>query len=174
MTTSSLAGTELTWSYPDRTARAFVLHVGDRQVGRLHFDTATSACATAEFEGTWWRFEASASAYPAVRIHAEDADEAIGEFTACPTGGGVVEFRNGARYRWVREHVWSLHWCFRCAEQKSRVCISLESGPLVRGGKLAICAEAADREEMPVLVLLAWYLRVQDFARLSDSIIVAD
>ena len=56
------------------------------------------------------------------------------------------------------------------AEQKSSVCLSQEAGPLMQGGKVSVCCGAADLPETPVLLLLAWFLRIMDFEMLMEGI----
>ena len=55
-------------------------------------------------------------------------------------------------------------------EQKSSVCLSQETGPLTQGGKVSVCCGAADLPETPVLLLLAWFLRIMDFEMLVEGI----
>ena len=40
------------------------------------------------------------------------------------------------------------------------------------GGKVAICSDAMHNEETPVLILLAWYLRILEVLRMSESVLV--
>jgi hypothetical protein len=52
------------------------------------------------------------------------------------------------------------------------VCLSQQSGPLASGGKVMVCSNAVHLAETPILVLLAWYLRVLAFEKLTESIFV--
>jgi len=50
------------------------------------------------------------------------------------------------------------------------VCLSQEAGPLRQGGKVSVCRGAADRPETPILLLLAWFLRIMDFEMLVEGL----
>jgi hypothetical protein len=82
----------------------------------------------------------------------------------------MVSFDSGVRYRWKKADMWSGKWCFRHAERKSCVCLSQDAGPMVQGGRVSVCCGAADLPETPVLLLLAWFLRIMDFEMLVEGI----
>jgi len=166
-------GRELAWSSPQAGQRAFVLRAGEKEVGRLQFEDGVGGRSTAELDGRRWTFERTGAFYPSVTIYAEGASEPVAEFIPRLAGcGGVVSFASGVRYCWNRAHVWSASWCFRREGERSSVCVTQEAGPLKSGGKAIVCCDAAPLAETPVLVLLAWYLRVLMFARMAESIVV--
>ena len=173
MTTSSaLASSEIAWAYPDRAHPAFVLRAGREEIGWLRFEKDIGAQSTAELEGHRWTLEHNGLHHPRVTIRDQASNRAVAEFTPCLTGGGVARFPNGRLFCWTREHIWSGTWCFRCKENKSTVCVSQETRPLTAGSRVTVCSDAAQLEEAPVLVLLAWYLRVLEFEMLTESVVV--
>jgi hypothetical protein len=162
---------EFAWSFPETNDTAFVLRAEGKPVGWLRFAREEGALSTAEWEGCRWTLERRGLFHPSVTVRSEQSDEAEAVFTSSPVGGGTVTFSSGDRYTWTREHFWSTTRCFRPQDNSSAVCLSLESSPLTAGGKVTACAGAAP-SDTPILVLLAWYLRLLEFGRLSESIFV--
>lgn len=70
------------------------------------------------------------------------------------------------------ELVWSPTWCFReqGGARKSSICVSQHAGPLRAGGRVNVCGDVTGLPETPVLILLAWYLRVVEFEMLTHAI----
>ncbi len=166
---SALTASKLTWVYPEAGHPAFVLRADGEEIGWLRFEKDSEVRSSAALEGRRWTFERTAARYPCVAIRAEPFETAIAQFTPCVTGGGLVAFTDGRRYCWTREHIWSTNWCFRCKENKSAVCVSQETGSLTAGGRVIVCPDAGRLAETPILVLLAWYLRVMEFEKLLDA-----
>jgi hypothetical protein len=158
---------EFVWTFPAGDDSAFVLHAHGRAIGRLQFAKEPGGHSTAEWDGRRWIFERQGHS---VTVRAEGSEEAAAVFTPTPTGGGIAVLANGARYCWAREHIWSPVWCFHGKESRSAVCVAQQAGPLAAGGKAVICAEAAKSPDTPILVLLAWYLRVLEFQKLSECL----
>jgi len=166
--TSALANSKLTWSYPGADGHEFVLRADGAEIGRLRFTGDADVRSAAELEGQRWTFVRTAARCPRISIYAEGSETPTAQFMPCMTGG-TVSFAGGRRYCWTRAHLWSTCWCFRCEEHKSSVCVSQEAGPLAGGGQVTVCASAASLAETPVLVLLAWYLRVLEFEKLAET-----
>jgi hypothetical protein len=170
MTTSPLtAQKQMEWVYPDKAHDAYILRAGGAEVGSLRFQEGAGTTSAAEFEGRRWTFAHSGDANPTVTIRSADSGELVAEFVPNLTGG-TVSFRNGPCFTWTRLHVWGSRWCFRCKEDRSAVCVSQEAGRLAGGGKVSVCEGAAQLPATPVLVMLAWYLRILEFERLATHI----
>lgn len=159
---------DLLWVYPDPEHQGFLLHASGKPVGWFRLENEAGGDSTAEIGGQRWTFERTGPHRSHIAIRVEGAASPDAEFV--PHGmGGIVTFANGARYCWGREHIWSTRWCFRCVERQSMVCVSQEPHPLAIGTRVTICAQALERPEIPILVLLAWYLRLLEFERLEES-----
>ncbi len=50
------------------------------------------------------------------------------------------------------------------------MCLSQETGSLTQGGKVSVCCGSAGLPETPVLLLLAWFLRIMDFEMLVEGL----
>ncbi|HEV2446560.1 MAG TPA: hypothetical protein VGS58_11580 [Candidatus Sulfopaludibacter sp.] len=170
-TASSLSACELTWRYPRSENSAYELSAGGEIRGRLRFDERAGTQSTGELGGQRWTFSHSGGAHPRVTIAREGSPEVIAEFVPWLTGGGVVTFSGGPGYCWNRAGIWSTTWCFRRqGESRGSICVSQQAGPLRDGARVRICGEAAQVPETPVLVLLAWYLRILAFEILTETI----
>lgn len=171
MTIESVHATdELAWSFPEQGESAYVLHCHDKPIGWLRFEKDPGANSIAEWEGRRWTFERTGAHHAPVTMRCQGSEEAAAVFIPWSTGGGIAVLRSGARYCWNRKQVLSATYCFRGEENKSAVCVTQESGPLVAGGTVHVCADAVESPDTPILVLLAWYLRILEFQRLSESI----
>jgi len=160
---------ELIWEYPEQEGQPFILWDEGVKAGWLQFQQEPAG-STGEFRGQRWVFHYSARLHPRVTVYRGDSQSVLAEYVPCLTGGGWVSFDSGVRYRWKRADIWGGRWCFRQAEQKSSVCLSQEAGALAQGGKVTVCCGAAGLPETPVLLLLAWFLRIMDFEMLVEGI----
>lgn len=152
---------DLAWTYPEGADGAFRLHDHGEPAGWLKFDRVRSS---AGWQGRSWSFEHAGP----ITIRAASG-ELAGVFTPRPNGGGTVDLSSGRSYCWNRKHVLSRTWCFRSLDNQSTVCVSQEAGPLISGGAVTLCPQAAQSPDTALLVLLAWYLRVLEFETLSNS-----
>lgn len=172
VTLAGIGVRELLWRYPQAPDGAFELSAEGATRGWLRFDERAGAPSLAELDGRRWTLEHTSEAHPRVIVRKENADEIVAEFVPWMTGGGVVTFADGQRYCWNRSKIWSPTWCFRRQGEghAPSVCVSQQSGPLRDGGRVKICGDFAGGAEAPVLLLLAWYLRVLAFERLTEAI----
>ncbi len=159
---------ELIWISPHAPHEAFVLRAAGREIGRLSFADEAGVKATGEIEGHRWNFERTAFPEACITIRQDGSSDPAAVFSAC-----VVAFASGVSYRWTRRGLLHGRHCFRRQDGKSSVCVSQQAGPLLSGGKVEICCDAARSPETPLLVLLAWYLRVLAFEKLAEAVVCA-
>lgn len=160
---------ELIWQYPQQEGEPFLLWDEGVKAGCLRFHKEPEE-SSGEFRGQRLAFRYSAQLHPRVTVYRGGSQDVLAEYVPCFTGGGMVSFDSGVRYRWNKTDIWGSKWCFRHAEQKSSVCLSQEAGPLSQGGKVSVCCGAADLPETPVLLLLAWFLRIMNFEMLEEGL----
>jgi hypothetical protein len=160
---------EMIWQYPDEEGQPFLLWDEGKKAGWFQF-YQEPAESTGEFRGQKCVFRYSARLHPRVTVYRADSQDVLAEYVPGFTGGGLVSFDSGGRYRWKRSDIWGTKWCFRRADDKSSVCLSQEAGPLIEGGRVSVCCGMADLPETPVLLLLAWFLRIMDFEMLVEGI----
>jgi hypothetical protein len=157
---------ELTWIVPESKDAPHIIRAEGRDIGSLWIDRGDARRAVGEVHGRRWILERTSQLYPRVTIHEEGSSEPLAIFTPGLTGGGVVSFAGGAEYCWNPSHVWSTTWCFRSGGKKASLCVS-EQTPQKTGARVRMCAEAVQLPEMPVLLLLGWYLRRLALERLG-------
>lgn len=167
--TSETEVRELLWKYPEVQGQPFVLSDAGAEIGRLEFHGEPEA-SIGELMGQRFTFHYTTKVHPRITAHRGDSPEVLAEYVPCMTGGGVVTFDSGVRYRWRKAHVWGNSWCFCCQDLKKTVCLSLAAGPLTQGAKVSVCCGARAKPETPVLLMLAWFLRIMDFEMLLEGI----
>ena len=159
---------EMRWEYPAEDGQPFVLREGQRELGRLLFREEPEP-SLAQFESERWKFHYSIRPRPHVKIWTEESCEFVAEYVPALTGGGMVTFASGARFRWKKSELLGSRWCFRSLDEDSSVCVAQSAACLTEGGKVSICCGAANRKETPLLLMLAWFLRVLDFEVLVEG-----
>lgn len=169
---SQLGARELVWRYPRAENGAFELSAGGAELGWLRFDERPGISSVGELGGERWTFRHTGGPRPRVTVSKENSPDVIAEYQPRASGGGVVSFTGGPDYCWNHARIWSPTWCFRRQgpEAGSSVCVSQQAGPLRDGGRVKLCGDFTSFPEAPVLVLLAWYLRVLAFEMLTESI----
>lgn len=160
---------ELTWTEPEQAGAPFVIRSEGREVGSLQFDRGHTGHAVGEIQGRKWILEGSKGLNPRVTVREEGSAEASAVYTQSWTGRGTVTFADGTEYCWNASHVWGTTWCFRRGGQQASLCVS-EQTPRKTGAQVRMCAGAASLPEMPVLLLLGWYLRRLAIERLGETI----
>ena len=160
---------ELTWSEPERIGAPFRIRAKDREIGSLQFDRGHIDHAVGEIQGRRWILERSKAPQTQVTVREEGAAEPAAVYTQGWTGRGTVSFSDGTEYCWNASHVWGTTWCFRKGGQEASLCVS-ELTPRRSGARVHICGDSAKLPEMPVLLLLGWYLRRLAIERLGNMI----
>lgn len=157
---------ELTWVEPEHEGAPYIVRADGRDIGTLKFDRGDACRAEGTIYGRSFVLERTSQFYPRVIIHEEGSSEPLAIFTQGLTGGGTVSFADGAEYCWNPSHIWSTTWCFRGGGKKASLCVS-EQTPQKAGARVRMCTDAAQLPEMPVLLLLGWYLRKLALDRLG-------
>lgn len=173
---SKLTSTRLEWIQPRRSERAFELKAGGEVVATLAFKSAFGTMAAAEAAGGRWTFKRVGFLNPRVTVReaGSEADRAV--FHARWLGDGRLEFDYGAAFRWESTNFWATEWRFAAADGTPLVTLhpGLEKEGLSDLFKtqahVEITAGGAKAPELPVLVLLGWYLMI---LRQADAAAVA-
>jgi hypothetical protein len=172
MTMSGLAAGELQWEYPKTPDDPYLLRDGTSEVARLWFAEEPWEKSHAELSGSRWSLVHTAGRHMRIAICRGDPEEEVAVFER-GLAGGVVTFAGGTKYRWRKRGLRPGRWCFRREGDRSSVCVSQLAGPLARGARVTVCPGAAAQPETPVLVLLAWYLRILEYQAEMDRMYVA-
>jgi hypothetical protein len=100
---------------------------------------------------------------PRVTIRETGGNDDLAVYRHKPWCGGWVEFVNGNRYRWKSTSFWGTEWVFVTAQEelvyklKPKMFAQIKVQSIVEIG-----AQWHDLEELPLLLMLGYYLRVRD------------
>lgn len=157
-TIAEVASQQLVWVQPARSQRAFELHASDDVVAVLRFEGASLASA----ETAWqkWTFNREGFWHRQVTIRTPDSDDAP-VFRAARTGGGALELSQGRLLRFGSTNFWHSRWDWSDSEsQAPLVHFSSHGGFMKTEGRVDIESAAATYPELPLLVVLGWYLLI--------------
>ncbi|HEU5181670.1 MAG TPA: hypothetical protein VFW45_12845 [Candidatus Polarisedimenticolia bacterium] len=138
-------------------SRRFELCREDQRFGSLEWQSVLGSQARGEILGSVWSFRRHGLLKAMVTLRRPGTEAAAGIFRYGWSGDGLLELEDGRRYQWKRLSFWGCRWVFLDHAGNEKVRFRLE-------GFLHGCAtvELADERDgdVPILVLLGWYLRV--------------
>jgi hypothetical protein len=157
-----VAGGELAWVQPARTKQAFELHSGDEVVGTLVW--ARMSLATGETADGSWTFKREGFWHPRVTVRVAASEDNVALFSPNWGGGGTLDLVGRQQLRFGSANFWRSQWDWLDAAGKPLVHFKSRQGLLKLEGQVEIAADAATSPDVPLLVVLGWYLLVL-FAR---------
>jgi hypothetical protein len=161
-TIGELSGQELIWTQPARTKQAFELRAGDEVVGRLVFER--SSLATGAAGAARWTFKREGFWHPQVTVRTTGSDVNAAVFKPSWGGGGTLELAPDRQVSFGSANFWHSQWDWRSADGKPLVHFKSHQGLLKMEGQVDIETDAASFPDLPLLVVLGWYLLIL-FAR---------
>ena len=164
-TIREVVGQDLAWIQPARTQQAFELHAGDNLVATLRFERASLAIGEADVHR--WTFKREGFWHPRVTVRLPDSDDNAATFQPSWSGGGTLELP-GRVLRFGAANFWHSQWDWQDGEKQPLVHFKSQHGFLKMEGQVEIEPGAAAISELPLLVVLGWYLLVL-FARDAAS-----
>lgn len=158
---NEVATGELVWVQPARLKQEFELRAGDEVVGSLRFER--SSLATGEAADQSWTFKREGFWHPRITVRVPGSDVNIALFSPGWAGGGTLDL-DGRQMRFVAANFWHSQWDWVDAQNKPLVHFKSHQGLLKTEGQVEIQTEAIQSPDLPLLVVLGWYLLVL-FAR---------
>ncbi len=166
-TLSSSVGTALYWIQPKGLGRYFELRAGDDVLATLRFETLCGSLARAESADGSWTFKRAGFFKPRVTVRkaGEEVNSAV--YTPRWTGReGVLEFAGGRVFNWTQTDFWATR--YQISDVAENPLVSFESGLdqsrltdlFKTQARVAIDLRGRALPELPLLVLLGWYLIV--------------
>jgi hypothetical protein len=156
---ATLIDRELKWSQPSMMRQEYTLHAGDELAATLVFPSAFRCHATGESADGRWDFTREGPFHTRIVIRHGGSPEEVAVFKksawkAC----GTLEFPDGRTYR-SASNFWASRYSF--IDRDEQPLIDLKNcGVLHRAANLTIARRATDLPELPMMVMLAWYLDV--------------
>ena len=152
---ADVAGQELLWVQPAARRREHELRAGDDVIATLRFQRGTLADAQAD--GQHWTFKRQGFWHPRVSVRVAGSETDIAMFHPQWTGGGTVELAGGNPVKLASANFWQSEWVWLDKDQPV-VRFKGRHGLVKAKGAVDIPPEAARRPDLPLLVLLGWYL----------------
>ena len=163
---STTVGLQLHWVQPTIFARHFELHSENNLLGELRFEKASKAYGTLMMAGSAtesWTIKDAGFLKRRVTIRESGAKDDLAVFQPNFRGDGWVEFFEGSKFHWRSRNFWRTKWGFSNVQEELLFVVkSKPSYPLQVQAIVEIGAQWRDLDELPLLMMLGWYLRVQD------------
>lgn len=153
---------ELVWVQPARLKQEFDLKADDEVVGTLHWNRAS--LATAETAGQSWTFKREGFWHPRITVRLPGSDDNIATFQPGWAGGGTLDLAWGPQVRFAAANFWHSQWDWIHAQGQPLVHFKSHHGLLKVEGQVEIEPGGIELPDLPLLVVLGWYLLVL-FAR---------
>ena len=161
LTINEVAMGELVWVQPARLKQEFELHAGADVVGTLRFER--SSLAIGETADQRWTFKREGFWHPRITVRVQGSDANVALFSPGWVGGGTLDL-DGRQLRFVAANFWHSQWHWVDAQNKPVVHFKSHQGLLKTEGQVEIEPDAITSPDLPLLVVLGWYLLVL-FAR---------
>lgn len=157
----SAQGTPLLWSQPRAFTQQYVLGAGERVLATLNWPKTFGSLAEGRIGEETWTFKRVGFWRPAVTIRKPETGELdVGRFVMDWRRGDLV-LPGGVRYRWDQLSFWKAEWAFFDAAGKDRLVEFLPENRFFKMSMEArIHSSAETCRDLPLLVLLGWYLLV--------------
>ena len=178
---SSAVGADLCWIQPKGLDnRWFELRAGDGIVATLEFETLCGSLARAQSADGSWTFKRVGFFNPRVTVRKAGQEADLAVYTPRWTGReGTLEFPDGRVFGWVQANFWATK--FQITDAAGYSLVSFESGAeksrlsdiFKTQARVEIGRRGRALPELPLLVLLGWYLIIlqkQDAAAVAAVI----
>jgi hypothetical protein len=131
------------------------LRAGDDMVASLRFQRGS--LADAEADGRHWTFKRQGFWQPRVTVRVAGSDADIAIFRPHWAGGGTLGFPDGRSVRLSSANFWQSEWVW---QEKDQAVVRFKGrhGIVKAKGAVEIEPGAAGSRDLPLLVLLGWYL----------------
>jgi hypothetical protein len=156
---TDLIGSRLEWLQPSALRMHYELRAGEELAASLRFRSSFGSFATAESADGCWTFKRVGFWQTRVTIRSCDSDDNVAVFRNNTwSEGGTLEFPDGARLL-ANTDFWQSRYEFK-TETGERL-VEFETGGLIHlSAKVEIARGAATMRELPLVIMLGWYLVV--------------
>jgi hypothetical protein len=161
---STDVGLQLHWVQPSIFERLFELHSECCILGELRFDAVDSAqgiLRVANSTTEHWTFRQRGVLKPRVTIREAEADDDLAVYWPKFWGDGRLEFTNEGIFHWKLTSISGTDWGFFNVQGELLFTLKFKLFDLVKiQSVVEIEAQWFDLVEMPLLLMLSWYLMV--------------
>ncbi len=160
---------ELVWHQPSIMKRQYELRIAEETIGKLDWVNSWGSLATAELSGERWTFKRVGVFNIRITVRREGSDEDIAVFKPTWTGAGTLSFPDGRTFQWKSLNFWQTDWAWVNPGDHPFVRLVSKGKMLRLEAAVAIEPLASALPELPLLVLLCWYLMVMAWEDASVS-----
>jgi hypothetical protein len=153
---------QLLWVQPARLNQEYELRAGEEVVGRLRFQRSSLATGDSAYQS--WTFKREGFWHPRITIRVPGSDDNVATFQPGWAGGGTLELAPGNQLRFAAANFWHSQWDWLDPQNQPLVHFKSHQGLLKVEGQVSIETAAIKSPDLPLLVVLGWYLLVL-FAR---------
>jgi hypothetical protein len=156
----------LYWVQPERFARWFELRTEGQLVATLGWETSCGTLARGEAASGSWTLKRVGFLNPRVTVRESGSEVDLATFWPRWMGDGTLEFAYGKAFRWQSTNFWATDWMFTATDGTPLVAFKegSEEGGLSNLFKMQslveIQAQALELVELPLLILVGWYLMI--------------
>ena len=156
---AEVIGRELKWAQPSAWKMEYELRADDELIATLRFRSSFGSFATAESADGCWTFKRVGFWHTRVTIRGCGSDVDIAAFKNNTwSGGGTLEFSDG-RKMLATTNLWQTNFEFKTEAGETLVRFNI--GGLVHlSATVEIDPGASGLPELPLIVMLGWYLAV--------------
>lgn len=174
-------GRTLYWVQHKDTERGYELRVEDKVFAKLVFQSAWGTLATGSNIDESWTFKRVGFLNPRVTIRPPGEETNVAEYWPKFWGGGKLIFPDGRQFLWDSANFWGTQWIFSDAVE-NRLFVFLPGGEKPKIDEeyrslavVEIDPRAFEHPELPLLLVLGWYLMVlqQEDSSAGSAAIVA-
>lgn len=152
------APSTLSWQQPQAFKCEYELRAGDELLAALRKTRKFGAAMDAEIGATRFKFEPAGFFRSRVAVREAGAAGEPAVFQAGFCSGGQLLLPDGRSYRWKMTSFWGSRWAFLDDSDRPVVGFTTRNRFLRAGCDVEIVPGALARPELPVLILLGWYL----------------
>jgi hypothetical protein len=151
-----VASSELLWV--PSNGLVFELRAGDEVVGSLRWER--SSLATGETADRRWTFKREGFWHARVTVRVPGSDANVAVFDPSWTRGGTLEVEPARRLRFVAGNFWRSQWDWADEAGQALVHFKNHGTGFKLECKVVVESQAIALSDMPLLVVLGWYLLV--------------
>jgi hypothetical protein len=156
---ATLIDRELKWSQPRAFKQEYELRAGDELAATLIFPRSLRSDAIGESADGSWDFQREGPLHPRILIRVSGSPDEIAVFRKSAWKScGTLAFPDGRTFR-TASNIWASRYSF--VDATGDPIVELKNcGVLHRAANLTLAQRARDLPELPMMVMLAWYLDV--------------
>jgi hypothetical protein len=170
---------ELFWEQPNGWQRSFVLSSGEAIYAKLDFNSAFSTLADAMTEGEHWTFKRVGCFSARVTVRRTGSKVDLATYYPNWTGShGQIQFSTGELYTWRISNFWATRYSI--SKEDGIELFSYQSGSrnwkftnlFKQQVQVVLCPKAWQIKELPILILLGWYLVILQQEDSATAVVV--